>query len=88
LLRTGEIFCPKRHHPNPSELLGDVICTKKKKRSSAQRIDLSIELVNHPPKSRTQILKELYFYCKKTREREREREEKKKKKGVILVELL
>jgi hypothetical protein len=84
LLRTGEIFCPKRHHPNPSELLGDVICTKKKKRSSAQRIDLSIELVNHPPKSRTQILKELYFYCKKNeREREREGRKKKEKRGYI-----
>jgi hypothetical protein len=44
---------------------------------------LSIELVNHPPKSRTQILKEFYFYCKKTREREREREEKRKKEGYI-----
>jgi len=29
---------------------------------------LRIELVNHPPKSRTQILREFYFYCKKTRE--------------------
>jgi hypothetical protein len=45
---------------------------------------LRIELVNHPPKSRTQILKEFYFYCKKTRERERERErEKKEKIGYI-----
>jgi hypothetical protein len=53
---------------------------------------LRIELVNHPPKSRTQILKEYYFYCKKAREREREtereRERRRKEKKGILVELL
>jgi hypothetical protein len=54
----------------------------KRKKIKCTKDRLRIELVNHPPKSRTQILKEFYFYCKKTREREREREGKKRKKRV------
>jgi hypothetical protein len=84
LLRTGDIFCPKRHHPDPSELLGDVISTKKKKKLKIKCTEdrLRIELVNHPPKNRTQILKEFHFYCKKTKERDTERE-RGEKKGCI-----